>query len=93
MDLYWVTRAGADPVAYFEKYPGRFKIWHVKDMDGQRRFAPVGTGTIDFNRILEQKEASGMRYYMVEQDMTFDGLDPLEAIKISHAGLVEIGFQ
>lgn len=93
MDLYWVTRAGADPVAYFEKYPGRFKIWHVKDMDGQRRFAPVGTGTIDFNRILEQKEASGMRYYMVEQDMTFDGLDPLEAIKISHAGLAEIGFQ
>ncbi len=93
MDLYWVTRAGADPVAYFEKYPGRFKIWHVKDMDGQRRFAPVGTGTIDFNRILEQKEASGMRYYMVEQDMTFDGLNPLEAIKISHAGLAEIGFQ
>jgi sugar phosphate isomerase/epimerase len=93
MDLYWVTRAGADPVAYFEKYPGRFKIWHVKDMDGQSRFAPVGTGTIDFNRILEQKEASGMRYYMVEQDMTFDGLEPLEAIKISHAGLAEIGFQ
>jgi len=93
MDLYWVTRAGADPVTYFEKYPGRFKIWHVKDMDRQSRFAPVGTGTIDFNRILEHKETSGRRYYMVEQDMTFDGLEPLEAIKISHAGLAKIGFQ
>jgi sugar phosphate isomerase/epimerase len=92
MDLYWVTRAGADPLAYFEKYPGRFKIWHVKDMDSQGRFAPVGKGTIDFKRILDQKDLSGMRYYMVEQDMTFDGLKPLEAIGISHEGLKEIGF-
>jgi sugar phosphate isomerase/epimerase len=93
MDLYWVTKAGANPVAYFEKYPGRFKIWHVKDMDNQGRFAPVGKGTIDFARILAQKELSGMEYYMVEQDMTFDGLEPLEAIKISHDGLKEIGFE
>ncbi|WP_281540645.1 sugar phosphate isomerase/epimerase family protein [Maribacter aestuarii] len=93
MDLYWVTKAGADPLAYFEKYPGRFKIWHVKDMDDQGRFAPVGKGTIDFERILANKEQSGMKYYMVEQDMTFDGLEPLEAIKISHEGLSEIGFK
>ncbi len=93
MDLYWVTKAGADPLAYFEKYPGRFKIWHVKDMDDQGRFAPVGNGTIDFTRILAQKERSGMLYYMVEQDMTFDGLQPLEAIKISHDGLKKIGFK
>ncbi|WP_276391463.1 sugar phosphate isomerase/epimerase family protein [Eudoraea chungangensis] len=93
MDLYWVTKAGADPVAYFDKYPGRFKIWHVKDMDDQGRFAPVGQGNIDFNSILDQKERSGMLYYMVEQDMTLDGLEPLEAIKISHEGLKEIGFE
>ena len=83
MDLYWMTKAGADPIAYFEKYPGRFKAWHVKDMDEQGRFAAVGNGTIDFKRILAQKELSGMQYYFVEQDMTFDGLEPLEAIKIS----------
>ncbi|MCM4167134.1 Inosose dehydratase [Arenibacter antarcticus] len=93
MDLYWVTKAGADPIAYFEKYPGRFKIWHVKDMDDQGRFAPVGKGNIDFKRILNKKELSGMEYYMVEQDMTFDGLEPLKAIKISHEGLKEIGFK
>lgn len=93
MDLYWVTRAGADPVSYFTKYPGRFKMWHVKDMDSQGRFAPVGQGKIDFARILSHKELSGMRYYMVEQDMTFDGLSPLEAIQISHDGLVKFGFE
>lgn len=93
MDLYWVTKAGANPIAYFNKYPGRFKIWHVKDMDQQGRFAPVGEGSINFKNILANKALSGMKYYMVEQDMTFDGLNPLDAIKISHEGLKEIGFK
>ena len=92
MDLFWVTKAGADPLAYFEKYPGRFKIWHVKDMNKEGKFAPVGTGTIDFASILAQKEKSGMLYYMVEQDQTFD-LAPLEAIKISHEGIKKYGFK
>lgn len=92
MDLYWVIKAGADPVDYFKKYPGRFKIWHVKDMDDQGRFAPVGNGNIDFSRILANKKLSGMEYYMVEQDKTFN-MKPLEAIKVSHKGLKEIGFK
>ncbi|MFS4417749.1 sugar phosphate isomerase/epimerase family protein [Maribacter sp. 2307ULW6-5] len=92
MDLYWVAKAKADPLAYFEKYPGRFPIWHVKDMDKDGKFAPVGKGTIDFGNILDAKEKSGMRYYMVEQDNTFD-LAPLEAIKISHQGLKTFGFE
>ena len=93
MDLYWVTKAGANPVAYFEKYPGRFKAWHVKDMDDHGSFAPVGNGSIDFASILTKKELSGMEYYFVEQDMTFDGLEPLEAMKISHKGIENIGFK
>ena len=92
MDLYWVTRAEADPVSYFEKYPGRFKLWHVKDMDEEGKFAPVGEGTIDFKRILDKKDISGMEKYFVEQDMTWDK-KPLEVIKISHKGLKEIGFK
>lgn len=92
MDLFWVTKAEADPLEYFEKYPGRFKAWHVKDMDTEGKFAPVGTGTIDFGRILAQKDQAGMLYYIVEQDMTFD-LNPLEAIRISHGALKEIGFK
>ena len=92
MDLYWVTKANANALTYFEKYPGRFKAWHVKDMDQEGKFAPVGTGTIDFKSILAQKEKSGMEFYLVEQDQTF-GLDPMEAIKISHKGLVDLGFK
>ncbi len=93
MDLYWVAKAGADPVEYFNKYPGRFKIWHAKDMDAQGRFAPVGTGSIPFVNLLKSKKKSGMQYYIVEQDQTFDGMQPLEAIKISHGNLKTLGFK
>lgn len=92
MDLYWATKAGADPVAYFNRYPGRFKIWHVKDMDDQGRFAPVGNGKIDFKRILANKKLSGMEYYFVEQDACYNET-ALEAIVISHKGLEKIGFK
>lgn len=91
MDLYWVTKAGADPMEYFENYPGRFKSWHVKDMDEQGRFAPVGNGTIDFAAILENKDTSGMVHYFVEQDQTYS-YAPMEAIRISHSAIDSIGF-
>lgn len=92
MDLYWVTKAGADPVAYFKRYPGRFKIWHIKDMDDQGRFAPVGNGKIDFKRILDNKKLAGMKYYFVEQDACYNET-ALEAIVISHKGLSKFGFK
>lgn len=92
MDLFWVTKAGADPVAYFKKYPKRFKSWHVKDMDKEGKFAPVGTGSIDFARILKHKKTSGMKYYLVEQDNTW-GEQPLDVIAISHKGLKKFGFK
>lgn len=92
MDLYWVTKAEADPLAYFDKAPGRWKGWHVKDMDDQGRFAPVGEGNIDFKRILAAKEKAGMEFYLVEQDRCFNHT-ALEAIAISHKGLKEIGFE
>jgi sugar phosphate isomerase/epimerase len=92
MDLFWTTKAGQDPVAYFNRYPGRFKIWHVKDMDEKGLFAPVGNGKIDFKRILAAKKLSGMKYYYVEQDACFNET-PLEAIVISHNALSNIGFK
>lgn len=90
MDLFWVTKTGADPVAYFNNYPGRFKIWHMKDMDKEGKFAPVGEGTINFERIIAEKNLSGMQFYLVEQDATFNHR-PIEAVKISHEGLKKIG--
>ena len=91
MDLFWVTHAGADPFAYFEKAPGRFKSWHIKDMDAEGKFAPVGQGSIDFGEILTQKEKAGLEYYFVEQDMTFERA-PLEAVALSREGLEKYGF-
>jgi sugar phosphate isomerase/epimerase len=91
MDLFWVTKAGAKPVSYFEKYPGRFKSWHVKDMDEEGKFAPVGNGSIDFARILEKKDLSGLEFYLVEQDRTFN-MKPIEVIKVSYEGLKKFGF-
>lgn len=92
MDLYWVTKAGADPLDYFNRYSGRFKAWHVKDMDDEGRFAPVGEGNIDFKRILAAREKSGMEFYFVEQDICFNHT-AMKAIAISHKGLKEIGFK
>jgi hypothetical protein len=62
-------------------------------MDKEGRFAPVSKGTIDFGKILAKKDLSGMIYYMVEQDKTFDGQKPLDVIKISHQGLQKFGFK
>jgi len=72
MDLFWVTKSGADPLVYFEKYPGRFKAWHVKDMNAAGEFAPVGTGLESISsESWQDKEKSGMEYYLVEQGSDF----------------------
>jgi sugar phosphate isomerase/epimerase len=93
IDLYWTVKAGADPQKYFEKYPGRFPVWHMKDMDSQGRFAPVGAGTIDFASILRYQAQAGMVHYFVEQDQTFDGMDPFESIQISQENLKVLGLK
>jgi sugar phosphate isomerase/epimerase len=70
MDIYWVVRGGADPLQYFEKYPGRFEQWHVKDMDknNKDKNANVGAGTIDFKQIFTKAKQSGMKHWYVEHD-------------------------
>ena len=93
MDLFWATKAGADPLAYFDRFPGRFKSFHVKDRDAKGRFSPVGKGTVDFPSYIAEKEKAGMEFYFVEQDITFEGMTPLEALKISHSNLKALGFQ
>jgi sugar phosphate isomerase/epimerase len=71
MDLYWVTRAGHDPIELFKKHPGRFPLWHVKDMSNtpQKTFTEVGSGVIDFKQIFHHKDLAGMKYFFVEQDI------------------------
>ena len=82
MDLYWISKAGQDPVAYFEKYPGRFHMWHVKDMEaGTKAITEVGNGTIDFDRIFKARKKAGLKYWFVEQDTS--KRDMFESLKIS----------
>jgi sugar phosphate isomerase/epimerase len=71
LDLYWITKGGGDPLAYFERWPGRFELFHVKDMDATeaRSFTEVGAGVIDFERIFAHAGEAGVRHSFVEQDV------------------------
>ncbi|MFB3920928.1 MAG: sugar phosphate isomerase/epimerase family protein [Terriglobia bacterium] len=95
MDCFWVTHAGQDPVAYMEKYPGRFPLLHIKDLvagnepateldaeKGAKLFAEVGKGTIDWKRIFAAAPKGGLKYYYVEQD--YCAGPPIESIKVSY---------
>jgi sugar phosphate isomerase/epimerase len=72
MDLYWVNKAGQDPIALINKHPGRFPLWHVKDMDKtpEHNFTEVGNGSIDFKKIFKSADKAGLQYFFVEQDKT-----------------------
>lgn len=78
MDLFWMAKAKQDPLAYFKHHPGRFKLWHVKDMDQAGNFADVGTGTIDFAPIFAQAKLSGVEHKFVERDKTDDKLKTIQ---------------
>jgi sugar phosphate isomerase/epimerase len=95
IDLYWVTKAGQDPVEMFKKYPGRFQLFHLKDMYTEtdpyfdvikEDISPVGDGLIDFKRILAAKEIAGMKYFFVEDDNQGNG-KPFEGIESSITNL------
>jgi sugar phosphate isomerase/epimerase len=70
MDIYWVVRAGQDPVKWLENYPGRFKLIHAKDMDkaDPKLNTEVGSGSIDFQEIFAVTKYQNVRYYIVEQE-------------------------
>jgi sugar phosphate isomerase/epimerase len=96
MDLCWITVAGGDPVKYFDRYPGRFPLVHVKDMKrlpkvseaGGQNFGDslhadmtaVGSGIIDWKRIFAKSEKAGIKHYIVEHDKA---ASPLDSIKTS----------
>lgn len=80
MDMYWVSKAGKDPVELINQHPGRFPLFHMKDMDktSEKNFTEVGNGTIDFKRILAHANKAGLKYFFVEQDKTPG--DPFDSI-------------
>lgn len=88
MDLYWVTEAGYDPIAYIGRYPGRFPLWHVKDRTAAGAMASAGAGTIDFAQIFDRAEQAGLRHAFVEHDNPGDAMNAaLTSIAESYAYL------
>jgi len=85
IDTYWVQYGGGDPVAWCEKLSGRLPILHLKDyqvgVDNQPTFAEIGRGNLDFKAIVAAAEASGCRWFAVEQD-TCEG-DPFDSVRES----------
>jgi sugar phosphate isomerase/epimerase len=74
LDLYWIIKAGEDPLRYIKKYPNRFPLWHIKDMDNDGSMRDVGEGIIDFEEIFKLKKLSGLEHYYVEHDNTPNSL-------------------
>lgn len=81
LDMFWTTKAGHNPVDLFKKYPGRFRLFHLKDAYTREApfydviktdIAPVGEGIIDFKAIIAAKDIAGMEYMIVEQDDSRD---------------------
>jgi sugar phosphate isomerase/epimerase len=75
LDLYWIVHGGGDPLAYFQRQPGRFPLLHVKDRTRSGTMVDVGDGAIDFGRIFASAATAGTRHYFVEHDQPEAPLD------------------
>lgn len=92
MDLYWITKGGRDPLAYFSHWPGRFPMVHVKDSAGppEHRMVDVGAGTIPWSTIFARRKQAGIQHYFVEHD---EPKDPLASVRTSYEYLQRLDLQ
>jgi sugar phosphate isomerase/epimerase len=80
LDLGWVVASGQDPFNYFSKYPGRFPLWHLKDMNLQKKESTeFGKGGLDIVKILQHQKESGLKYFFIEQEEYAQ--NPFESMK------------
>ncbi len=89
LDLGWVIATGNDPVTYFNKYPGRFPLWHLKDMSKTKKESTeFGKGQINILSMLQNAGKSGMKYFFVEQE-EYSGT-ALESTKYNYDYLMKL---
>lgn len=85
LDTYWVQCGGGDPVEWCERVSGRIKLLHVKDyvwgFDAKPHFAEIGSGNLNWPRIIAAAEKAGCEWFIVEQDICPG--DPFESLKKS----------
>ena len=81
MDLYWIAHGSKlTPHQWFERQPGRFVMWHVKDMHKvSRDYTELGNGSVDFSKIWPDAGLAGLKHYFVEQGGNFTH-DPFRSI-------------
>ena len=81
LDIYWVTKGGADPLLLLRKYKGRYIILHIKDMapGNTKDFECPGNGIIDFSSIFREADSQGIKHFMVERDNVPDGIACLKS--------------
>ena len=74
LDLYWIFRAGHDPLRYFNRWPGRVRLVHVKDSGTgpDYKMSDVGAGIIDWPHVLAAARAAGTEHFIVEHDEASD---------------------
>ena len=90
MDIYWVAAAGQDTEAWLKKYKNRFRLCHVKDRAKGATPADhdasvdLGTGSLDYSRLLKTASENGMEYYIVEQEK-YEGTTPLKSVEANAA--------
>ncbi|MEO6528274.1 MAG: sugar phosphate isomerase/epimerase [Gemmatimonadaceae bacterium] len=89
VDLYWVYKAGVDPLQFVERHSGRVSLVHIKDSTAapQKAMADVGKGVIDFGKVLAAAKKTNVRYAYVERD---DTTDPVATIRASHDHLATL---
>jgi sugar phosphate isomerase/epimerase len=69
LDLGWATVAGVNPAELFKANPGRFPLWHVKDIsEDKKQPTEVGTGMVNFKPIFAAAKTAGVKHFFVEQD-------------------------
>lgn len=68
IDLYWAAKMQVDVPALFSRYPGRFPLWHLKDMAADGNFADLGIGSIDFTAVVKAANVAGLQHAFVERD-------------------------
>ncbi|HEY2376403.1 MAG TPA: sugar phosphate isomerase/epimerase [Gemmatimonadaceae bacterium] len=99
MDIGWASVAGQNPIQLFQQHPGRFALWHVKDVAGlkflppvpdqggrmaEARLVPVGNGDIDYGEIFKYANVAGMKHFAIEQDSAADWGDSIAAARVSY---------
>ena len=72
LDVFWAFAAKADPIAYFDRYPGRYRQCHLKDGTADGQLTTVGHGVVDFPAVLRAAAKAGVRHYYVEYDRAAD---------------------